>query len=111
MPHERRKTAVIAELWTNEIEQWRQGAERDARKVTAGLKLVSRIVPANPEPIVEALHRQFNVLADLEFQNDQAAFTGDTQDVNHPAITAKECGNLRINKTWIELCMDQPNIP
>ena len=108
---ELRKAAVITELRANEKEQWRQRAQRDARKVTAALKFVPGMVPANSQPIVKALHRQFNVFADFKFQNDQTPFTGYTQNINHPAVTAEEGRNLRINETGVEPWVDQPNIP
>src|SRR5207245_1313981 len=74
-----------------EIEKWWRGREFDSAEITGFFELVALLQPLDPQPIIQPLQGQVNLLMHLKFDHREpvagtgSAWTRDAQDVDHAA--------------------------
>lgn len=61
------------------------------------------MVPADADPVVEALQGEVEVLAGLQFQHGETAVVGDGEEVEHAAVARLKGGDLGVDVGGVEL--------
>jgi len=99
-----------AQAGSDEIEKrWRVG-EFAAGEVTIAEKAAIELVPANADPVVEALEREVDVFVGLQFEDGEATVEGAGENVDHSAVGRGEGGHLRVPEARIEALVDGADV-
>ena len=73
----------------HEIYQWRTLLNFYAWKITVGAEFAQLEMAAHAMPVVGGLHGQMNVFAGLQLQDCEAAFVGDSENVDNAVLGAR----------------------
>ena len=74
--------------------------EDAAGEISEALEVAAAMMPADPRPVIEALHGKMEILGGLEFDDRQAAVAGDAQQIDDGAVGGGKGGHLRVEQAW-----------